>query len=145
MTNLCRVNLQVPEDRRGDISRVAYNDDEARIREEIDAPSVHLTVGLKLLMTNPDNDPEIAKASDTLRDKTMAVLRVAFLSSTVLELFSALGVAMIAVWVGFALLGEISWGTWGTPLDPFAGIYLLLLAPDFFQPLRRNFLLPFPV
>ena len=38
--------------------------------------------------------------ANTLREKTMAVLRVAFLSSTVLELFSALGVAMVAVFVG---------------------------------------------
>ncbi|WP_300533216.1 ABC transporter ATP-binding protein/permease [uncultured Mameliella sp.] len=77
-----------------------------------------------------------AGASEELRNRTMAVLRIAFLSSTVLELFSALGVAMIAVWVGFSLLGELSWGTWGAPLTPFAGIYLLLLAPEFFQPLR---------
>ena len=75
-------------------------------------------------------------ASDSLRDRTMSVLRIAFLSSTVLELFSALGVAMVAVWVGFSLLGEIAWGTWGAPLSPFAGVFLLLLAPDFFQPLR---------
>ncbi|QIZ82580.1 thiol reductant ABC exporter subunit CydD [Thalassovita gelatinovora] len=75
-------------------------------------------------------------ASESLRERTMAVLRIAFLSSTVLELFSALGVAMIAVWVGFSLLGQIGWGTWGQGLDPFAGIFLLLLAPDYFQPLR---------
>ena len=91
---------------------------------------------LTLIGAGPQVVNGFATASDTLREKTMAVLRIAFLSSTVLELFSALGVAMIAVWVGFALLGEISWGTWGTPLTPFAGIYLLLLAPDFFQPLR---------
>jgi len=77
-----------------------------------------------------------AAASDSLRARTMAVLRVAFLSSTVLELFSALAVAMIAVWVGFSLLGELGWGAWGGALSPFAGIFLLLLAPDFFQPLR---------
>ncbi|WP_323769998.1 thiol reductant ABC exporter subunit CydD [Antarctobacter sp.] len=77
-----------------------------------------------------------AEASEGLRDRTMAVLRIAFLSSTVLELFSALGVAMVAVWVGFSLLGQVGWGTWGAPLTPFAGIYLLLLAPEFFQPLR---------
>lgn len=91
---------------------------------------------LTLIGAGPQVIDGFATASDTLRHKTMAVLRIAFLSSTVLELFSALGVAMIAVWVGFALLGEISWGTWGTPLTPFAGIYLLLLTPDFFQPLR---------
>jgi ATP-binding cassette subfamily C protein CydD len=91
---------------------------------------------LTLIGAGPQVIQGFETASDTLRRKTMAVLRIAFLSSTVLELFSALGVAMIAVWVGFALLGEITWGTWGAPLTPFAGIYLLLLAPDFFQPLR---------
>lgn len=91
---------------------------------------------LKLIGAGPQVIDGFAEASDRLRHKTMAVLRIAFLSSTVLEFFSALGVAMIAVWVGFALLGEISWGTWGSPLTPFAGIYLLLLAPEYFQPLR---------
>lgn len=76
-----------------------------------------------------------AQAGD-LRARTMAVLRLAFLSSTVLELFAAIGVAMMAVFVGFSLLGELSFGTWGVPLSPAAGIFLLLLAPDFYQPLR---------
>jgi ATP-binding cassette subfamily C protein CydD len=76
-----------------------------------------------------------AQAGD-LRSRTMAVLRVAFLSSTVLELFAAIGVAMVAVYVGFSLLGALEFGTWGVPLSPQAGIFLLLLAPEFFQPLR---------
>jgi ATP-binding cassette, subfamily C, bacterial CydD len=77
-----------------------------------------------------------ADASDSLRKRTMAVLRIAFLSSTVLEFFAALGVAMTAVWVGFSLLGALSWGSWGSPISPFAGLFLLLLTPEFFQPLR---------
>lgn len=76
-----------------------------------------------------------AQAGD-LRARTMAVLRVAFLSSTVLELFAAIGVAMVAVFVGFSLLGAIGFGTWGGPLAPAAGIFMLLLAPEYFQPLR---------
>ncbi|MCA3507035.1 MAG: ATP-binding cassette domain-containing protein [Rhodobacter sp.] len=75
------------------------------------------------------------QASD-LRQRTMAVLRVAFLSSTVLELFAAIGVAMVAVYVGFALLGALEFGAWGGRLSPEAGVFLLLLAPEFFQPLR---------
>jgi ATP-binding cassette subfamily C protein CydD len=71
-----------------------------------------------------------------LRRRTMAVLRVAFLSSTVLELFAAIGVAMVAVYVGFSLLGALEFGTWGGQLTPQAGIFLLLLAPEFYQPLR---------
>ncbi|MFX0542543.1 thiol reductant ABC exporter subunit CydD [Roseovarius sp. S4756] len=76
-----------------------------------------------------------AKAGD-LRSRTMAVLRVAFLSSTVLELFAAIGVAMVAVYVGFSLLGVLGFGTWGDPMTPQAGIFLLLLTPEFYQPLR---------
>ena len=76
-----------------------------------------------------------AKAED-LRRRTMAVLAVAFMSSTVLELFSGLGVALVAVFVGFSLLDVVTFGSWGAPLSPAAGIFLLLLAPDFFQPLR---------
>lgn len=75
--------------------------------------------------------------ADALKERTMAVLRVAFLSSTVLELFAALGVAMVAVYVGFSLLGTFSFGTYGRGLTLGHGIVLLLLAPEFFAPLRE--------
>ncbi|WP_263626740.1 ABC transporter transmembrane domain-containing protein, partial [Xinfangfangia pollutisoli] len=75
-------------------------------------------------------------AARGLRRRSMAVLRLAFLSSTVLELFAAIGIAMMAVYVGFSLLGALSFGAWGTGLTPGAGIFLLLLAPEFYQPLR---------
>lgn len=67
-----------------------------------------------------------------LRGDTMAVLRLAFLSSTVLELFAAIGVAMLAAYVGFTLLGLIHFGG----LSTAQGIFLLLIAPDFYQPFR---------
>lgn len=79
---------------------------------------------------------DFAAQADDLRRNTMAVLRLAFLSSTVLELFAAVGVAMMAVWVGFSLLGVVTFGTWGGVLTPAGGIFLLLLAPDFYQPMR---------
>jgi ATP-binding cassette subfamily C protein CydD len=71
-----------------------------------------------------------------LRRRTMAVLRIAFLSSAVLEFFAALGVAMVATFIGFHLLGQLPFGAWGARLDLAAGLFLLLLAPEFFQPLR---------
>ena len=74
-------------------------------------------------------------ASD-LHKRTMAVLRIAFLSSTVLELFSAIGVAMVALYTGFVLLGEIRFGYWGHSLGIGQAVFLLMLAPDYFQPLR---------
>lgn len=75
-------------------------------------------------------------AAEGLRQRTMAVLRIAFLSSAVLELFSALGVAMVAVYIGFHLLGHLGFGTWGAPLTLGQGLFVLLLAPAFFEPLR---------
>ncbi|MBB4482693.1 thiol reductant ABC exporter subunit CydD [Rhizobium etli] len=75
--------------------------------------------------------------AESLRKRTMAVLKIALLSSAVLELFAALGVAMIAVYVGFRLLGEIRFGTWSGRLDLTEGLFILLLAPAFFEPLRE--------
>ncbi|MDH2238869.1 thiol reductant ABC exporter subunit CydD [Pigmentiphaga sp. GD03639] len=78
----------------------------------------------------------LAYVAQTLHTRTMAVLRIAFLSSAVLELFSAIGVAMVAVYVGFHLLGTLPFGTWGSPLSLGQGLFVLLLAPSFFEPLR---------
>lgn len=74
--------------------------------------------------------------AEDLRTRTMAVLRIAFLSSAVLELFAALGVAMVAVYIGFYLLGQLNFGTWGAHLGLSEGLFILLLAPAFFEPLR---------
>lgn len=76
-------------------------------------------------------------SAQTLRMRTMAVLRIAFLSSAVLELFAALGVAMVAVYIGFHLLGQLEYGAWGTRLTLGQGVFILLLSPAFFEPLRE--------
>lgn len=74
--------------------------------------------------------------AENLRNSTMAVLRIAFLSSAVLELFAALGVALVAVYIGFHFLGELNFGAWGGKLTLAQGLFILLLAPAFFEPLR---------
>ncbi len=75
--------------------------------------------------------------AENLKKRTMAVLRIAFLSSAVLELFAALGVAMTAVYVGFHLLGFLEFGAWGQRLTLAEGLFILLLAPAFFEPMRE--------
>lgn len=75
--------------------------------------------------------------AERLRIATMAVLRIAFLSSAVLELFAALGVALVAVYVGFHYLGALGFGAWGDKLTLAQGLFILLLAPAFFEPLRE--------
>lgn len=80
---------------------------------------------------------QLRRSGESLKERTMKVLRIAFLSSAVLELFSALGVALVAVYIGFHLLGEVPFGTWGQPLTLGQGLFVLMLAPAFFEPLRE--------
>ncbi|MCK0208540.1 thiol reductant ABC exporter subunit CydD [Starkeya koreensis] len=75
--------------------------------------------------------------AENLRRRTMKVLRIAFLSSAVLELFAAAGVAMVAAYVGLHLLGALTFGSWGVPLGLEHGLFVLLLAPAFYEPLRE--------
>lgn len=79
----------------------------------------------------------LSRQGQELANKTMKVLHIAMLSSAVLELFSALGVALVAVYIGFHLLGELPFGTWATPLTLQSGLFVLMLAPSFFEPLRE--------
>src|SRR5690625_983748 len=78
----------------------------------------------------------VDKANAEFRKSTMGVLKIAFLTSTVLELFSALAVALVAVYVGLHLLNLISIGP-GPKLDFRTGLFLLLLAPEFYAPMRQ--------
>ena len=75
----------------------------------------------------------IQTIADKFRQQTMSVLRIAFLSSAVLELFSALAVALVAVYVGLSLLGKLPIAP---EIDFKTALFVLLLAPEFFLPLR---------
>lgn len=79
---------------------------------------------------------QIAKSSEDFRHRTMEVLRLAFLSSAVLEFFASISIAVVAVYFGFSYLGELNFGSYGTGVTLFAGFLVLILAPEFFQPLR---------
>jgi ATP-binding cassette subfamily C protein CydD len=71
----------------------------------------------------------IAELGAAHRRSAMSTLRIAFLSSLVLELLATLGVALVAVSVGLRLVfGDITLA---------AGLTALLLAPEVFWPLRR--------
>ncbi|MCW2483457.1 ATP-binding cassette domain-containing protein, partial [Candidatus Symbiopectobacterium sp. NZEC135] len=79
---------------------------------------------------------DIRRASEDFRSRTMEVLRMAFLSSGVLEFFASISIAVVAVYFGFSYLGELNFGHYGTGVTLFAGFLVLILAPEFFQPLR---------
>ncbi len=71
----------------------------------------------------------IEQTADEYRRETMKVLRFSFLSGFAMELLSSLAVALIAVSIGFRLLaGDLS-------LE--VGLFVLLLAPEAFLPIRQ--------
>lgn len=83
---------------------------------------------LKLFNASKREAETVARIADEYRLATMAVLRVAFLSALALEFFATLGIALVAVLIGFRLLaGEIGFER---------GLFILLLAPEFYGPLR---------
>lgn len=75
-------------------------------------------------------------ASEVFRVRTMDVLKIAFLSSAVLEFFTSISIALTAVYFGFAFIGELNFGDYGAGVTLFAGLFILVLAPEFYQPLR---------
>ena len=91
---------------------------------------------LRQLGRGGDTREAMRESTDNYRQRTMAVLRVAFLSSAVLEFFSAVAIAMVAIYVGLGLLGYLTLGPAGD-LTLFSGLFVLLLAPDVFAPLRE--------
>jgi len=90
---------------------------------------------LQLFGQSRANLQSVAAAADQYRRLNLRTLRVAFLSSAVLEFFSSVAIAVVAIYVGFGLLGYIEFGPAGE-LTLFSGLFVLLLAPEFFQPLR---------
>ncbi len=94
--------------------------------------------GLGLLRLYGRGEAELAgieAAAEGVRVRTMKVLRIAFLSSTVLEFFASVSVAMVALYLGLSYLGLMSLHATVPTLG--AGLFCLLLAPEFYAPLRR--------
>jgi ATP-binding cassette, subfamily C, bacterial CydD len=84
---------------------------------------------LKIFGRGAAERERIAEVSDEFRERTLKVLRYAFLSGFVLEFIATLSIALVAVALGVRLLiGGISFE---------AAFLVLLLAPEFFRPLRE--------
>ena len=71
----------------------------------------------------------IEKVTNAYRGETMRVLRVSFLSGFALELLASISVAIVAVSIGFRLLDG--------SLTLTVGLFVLLLAPEAYLPLRQ--------
>lgn len=91
---------------------------------------------LRLLGRSRQEADRIYDVSEDVRQRNMKVLRLAFLSSSALEFFASVSIALVATYIGFTYLGQFDFGTWGKGLSLFGGLFMLILSPDFYQPLR---------
>ncbi|OOF59866.1 heme ABC transporter permease/ATP-binding protein CydD [Rodentibacter myodis] len=91
---------------------------------------------LRLFNRTLEQTQHIENATEDFRETTMDVLKLAFLSSAVLEFFTSVSIALMAVYFGFSYLGQIEFGTYNASLTLFTGFFCLILAPEFYQPLR---------
>jgi thiol reductant ABC exporter CydD subunit len=84
---------------------------------------------LKIFGRARDEEANVRAADDAYRRTTMATLRLAFLSSLVLEFIASIAVALVAVAVGLRLLHG--------HLDFHTALFVLVVAPEAYLPLRR--------
>ncbi|WP_374575268.1 ATP-binding cassette domain-containing protein [Phenylobacterium sp.] len=78
----------------------------------------------------------VGEAAREVGERTLGVLRIAFVSTAALEFFAALAVALVAVYAGFSLLGLLPFKVPET-IDFPRAFYALALAPEVYAPLRR--------
>jgi ATP-binding cassette, subfamily C, bacterial CydD len=84
---------------------------------------------LKLFGRSQAQQERIARVSDRFRDKTLQVLRYAFLSGAVLEFMTMMAIGVIATTLGVRLLNHgITFGS---------AFLVLLLTPEFYRPLQE--------
>ncbi|WP_394222389.1 ABC transporter ATP-binding protein/permease [Alteromonas gracilis] len=76
----------------------------------------------------------LKEASENLNTRTMKVVSVAFLSNSVLDFFATLAVALIAVFIGFSLLGELNIGP---PITLQQGLWILLTVPLLLSEMKK--------
>lgn len=83
---------------------------------------------LKLFGRGKSYGASIYEASERFREATMKTLRVATLSSAVLDLFATGALAAVAIMLGFRLVdGSITF---------FPALFVLVLVPEYFKPVR---------
>jgi len=84
---------------------------------------------LKIFNASRREMAAVKKISDDFGDQTMAILKVAFLSSFFLEFLASISIALVAVILGFRLYyGHV---------DYLLALWVLLLAPEFYLPFRQ--------
>ncbi|MFD4528467.1 ATP-binding cassette domain-containing protein [Streptomyces sp. NPDC058470] len=91
---------------------------------------------LRYLGASKREADEVARVGDELVDDSLAVLRIGFLSTAVVELVVTMAVAVAATYIGLTLLGYVDIPWLPPRMSLRTGLFLLLAVPVYFQPLR---------
>lgn len=78
----------------------------------------------------------VRDASRRLNEANMAVLKRAFVSSVVMDTVVTFSIAVLATYIGMTLLRYVAIP--GAPLDLAHGLFVLILCPLYFEPVRRS-------
>lgn len=84
---------------------------------------------LRVFRRHRDMAREVTRLSDRHATSTLSVLKIAFLSSFVLEFLATLSVAIVAVTIGFRLLAG--------DLSLMVGLTVLIIIPEVYAPIRE--------
>ncbi len=84
---------------------------------------------LKIFNRAKEEIKRIEEISTSFKTATMKVLKIAFLSALVLELLSTISIAIIAVEIGLRLMNG--------NMEFESALFVLILAPEFYLPLRQ--------
>ena len=84
---------------------------------------------LKIFGRSKDEIEKIFNITNDFKNKTLKVLRIAFLSALALELLSTISIAIVAVEIGLRLLKS--------GLEFKDALFILILAPEFYLPIRQ--------
>ncbi|WP_293801010.1 ABC transporter transmembrane domain-containing protein [uncultured Bosea sp.] len=73
---------------------------------------------------------------NTYAERTMGVLRLAFVNAGLIDFFASLSIAMLAVFLGLGHLGLATLPGFAR-LELWQSLFILMIAPEFFAPFRR--------
>ncbi|MDD4778232.1 MAG: ATP-binding cassette domain-containing protein [Fermentimonas sp.] len=79
----------------------------------------------------------LSRKSEELNNATTNVMKVAILSSAVLELFVTIAIAAIAIYLGMSLMGIMNGPNYGKGYDFGTALFLLTITPYFFFYIRK--------
>ncbi|EPE37578.1 heme ABC transporter permease/ATP-binding protein CydD [Candidatus Photodesmus anomalopis] len=93
---------------------------------------------IRLFDRTKEEEKLLKKVSENFRTRTMSILKLAFLSSAILEFFAAICIAITAIYFSSSFMDKINFGYYSSSsgITLFSALFVLILAPEFYQPLR---------